>query len=55
MSSRDIDLRMELPPTLDAIEKFCAEFQLWREGACAKGIDFVTVPRKMPIEVAKNR
>jgi anti-sigma regulatory factor (Ser/Thr protein kinase) len=35
LSSRDIDLRMELPPTLDAIEKFCAEFQLWRQGACA--------------------
>jgi anti-sigma regulatory factor (Ser/Thr protein kinase) len=27
--------RSELPATLEAVEQFCAEFQLWRLGACA--------------------
>jgi len=26
--------RSELPATLEAVEQFCAEFQLWRLGAC---------------------
>jgi anti-sigma regulatory factor (Ser/Thr protein kinase) len=30
------DLRLELPSTLEAIERFCAEFEIWREGACPK-------------------
>jgi anti-sigma regulatory factor (Ser/Thr protein kinase) len=30
--------RLELPPTLEAIEKFCVEFRLWREKTCA-GLD----------------
>jgi len=29
------ELRVELPPTLEAIESFCQEFQLWRAVACA--------------------
>jgi anti-sigma regulatory factor (Ser/Thr protein kinase) len=30
--------RLELPPTIEAIEKFCVEFRLWREKTCA-GLD----------------
>jgi anti-sigma regulatory factor (Ser/Thr protein kinase) len=30
--------RLELLPTLEAIEKFCVEFRLWREKTCA-GLD----------------
>jgi anti-sigma regulatory factor (Ser/Thr protein kinase) len=28
------ELRMEFPATLEAVEGFCAEFQLWRAEAC---------------------
>jgi anti-sigma regulatory factor (Ser/Thr protein kinase) len=30
-----IELRVDLPATLEAIESFCVEFQLWRGLACA--------------------
>jgi serine/threonine-protein kinase RsbW len=30
------DLRRELQPTLEAIDKLCVEFQIWREAACAE-------------------
>jgi serine/threonine-protein kinase RsbW len=38
LSSRAGDLRLVIPSTLDAVEKFCAEFEIWRDGACA-GVD----------------
>jgi anti-sigma regulatory factor (Ser/Thr protein kinase) len=30
-----IELRVDLPPTLEAIESFCLQFQHWRGIACA--------------------
>lgn len=36
MSPRSGDLRSELPATLEAIEAFCAQFQVWRATACAE-------------------
>ena len=38
MSLLKNEWRLELPPTLEAIEKFCVEFRLWREKTCA-GLD----------------
>lgn len=38
MSLLKKEWRLELPPTLEAIEKFCVEFRLWREKTCA-GLD----------------
>jgi serine/threonine-protein kinase RsbW len=31
-----VELRVELPATLAAIESFCADFQRWRAAACAE-------------------
>ena len=36
MISRPGDRRFELSATLDSVEQFCAEFQLWRATACAE-------------------
>ena len=30
------EMRVELTPTLEAVENFCAEFRLWRPLACAE-------------------
>ena len=38
MSLLKNEWRLELLPTLEAIEKFCVEFRLWREKTCA-GLD----------------
>jgi anti-sigma regulatory factor (Ser/Thr protein kinase) len=38
VSGRRSEWRSEIPATLDAIEEFCGEFQLWRPGACP-GLD----------------
>lgn len=38
MRSATSEMRVELLPTLEAIESFCAEFQAWRAVACA-GLD----------------
>ena len=35
MKAPRIELRVDLPATLEAIESFCVEFQLWRGIACA--------------------
>jgi len=35
MSSRPGDWRFELSPTLEAIEQFCVDFQVWRAAYCA--------------------
>ena len=35
MKAPRIELRVDLPPTLQAIESFCLQFQRWRGTACA--------------------
>lgn len=44
MSTRAGDLRLEIPSTLEAIEKLCGDFQVWRQvwckGACVEVDEF---------------
>lgn len=42
MISRRGEWRSELPATLEAVERFCVEFQRWRVGICADLNSFST-------------